>query len=297
VLTEKQLTARRAGIGGSDAPAVCGVDQYRQPLDVYLEKTGESDPEDLSDKESVQWGNLMEDLVAREWARRSGLSVRRSNMTMVHPDFNFMLGHIDRKIVGRREGLEIKTRGVFAASDYGRDGTDEVRDSDLVQCAHYMSVTGWDAWNMAVLVGGQELRTFRIPRNENMIESILEAEFLFWDRVKRLVPPDLEFTHRSTERLLGKLYPGTNGQRVMLPIDALALKAELDDENAKASAAQKRAKELRLRLRDMIGNNAVGMLPDGSGGWTRKLIQRARYTVEPKEYWDVRYSKKLGGES
>ena len=34
---------RTEGIGGSDVGAICGVNNYKTPLDVYMEKIGEKD--------------------------------------------------------------------------------------------------------------------------------------------------------------------------------------------------------------------------------------------------------------
>jgi len=41
-------------------------------MDVWLEKTGEFEDEP-SDNEKMYWGNILEDVVAREFSNRSGL--------------------------------------------------------------------------------------------------------------------------------------------------------------------------------------------------------------------------------
>lgn len=38
---EDWLRERRTGIGGSDAGAICGLNPYSSPMDVYLDKTSE----------------------------------------------------------------------------------------------------------------------------------------------------------------------------------------------------------------------------------------------------------------
>lgn len=292
MLTVEQLEERMSGIGGSEAPAVAGIDTYRQPLDVWMEKTKRQPPADLSDKEQVLWGNLLEDLVAREWARRGEHGIRRNNLTMRHPDFPQMLAHIDRKVVGERAGLEVKTRGTFAASDYGPNGTDQVKETDIIQCQHYMGVTGYPVWHMAVLVGGQELRSYVIPRDQGLIDSLIDVEYEFWRKVQADEQPDLIYAHQSTDELLKRLYPGSNGQQVMLPPEAVLLHQRLDKLNKQKSAAEKEAKALRRQLQDMQGEAAIGLLPDGSGGFGRKQAERKGYTVEPTTYWVFRFSAK-----
>ena len=44
---EEWLAIRKKGIGGSDAGAICGLNPYASPMNVYLDKTTEeSDSED-----------------------------------------------------------------------------------------------------------------------------------------------------------------------------------------------------------------------------------------------------------
>ena len=40
------LSVRAQGIGGSDAGAIMGLNKYKGPMAVYLEKTGQVEPED-----------------------------------------------------------------------------------------------------------------------------------------------------------------------------------------------------------------------------------------------------------
>jgi predicted phage-related endonuclease len=55
---------------------------------------------------------------------------------------------------------------------------------------HYLAVTGWDAWHVAVLIAGNDFRTFKIHRDEEMIEDLIKREQEFWDSVMRKVEPE-----------------------------------------------------------------------------------------------------------
>ena len=76
-LTAEHLAARKRGIGGSDAPAVLGVSPWRTPLDVYLDKTDQSDPVETT--EAMEWGSRLEDQIAAAAAERLGVRMRRRN--------------------------------------------------------------------------------------------------------------------------------------------------------------------------------------------------------------------------
>lgn len=292
MLTDKQLEARMTGVGGSEAAAVCGIDPYRQRLDVWLEKVQGIRDETIGNKEVVRWGNLLEDTVAMEWGERHGVKVRRSNSVLSHPDLPWMLGNIDRRVTGSKQGLEVKTRGTFAAEDYGPSGTDQVKDTDVMQCQHYMAVTGWGVWHMAVLIGGQELRSYTIPRDDGLIDDLIHVEREFWESVERKERPPMDYRHRGASDLIKRLYPATNGEIIDLGYKGENLYREMEDLKTIRGNAEKRIDALQNELRDMLGESAGGTII-GGGGWRRKLVQRKGYEVKPSEYFDVRFSKKL----
>ena len=54
------LQARSGRIGGSDASAVVGMNPYKNNVELWMEKTGQIIPEDISDKPYVQYGTQAE---------------------------------------------------------------------------------------------------------------------------------------------------------------------------------------------------------------------------------------------
>ena len=79
-----------------------------------------------------------------------GLPVRQCAVTKYHPEFKFMRANIDGKIQGVEEGVEFKNRGHFQGIRYGEEGTDQVLDSELLQCLWYLMITGWQRWHLVV---------------------------------------------------------------------------------------------------------------------------------------------------
>ncbi len=60
---EEWLEHRKPFLGGSDASAVIGVNGWKSNVDLFLEKTGQSIPEDISDKPNVQFGINAEPII------------------------------------------------------------------------------------------------------------------------------------------------------------------------------------------------------------------------------------------
>ena len=76
---EEWLNERRTGIGGSDAAAVMGLNPWKSPLDVYLDKTGQL--MESPDNPALYWGRVLEEVVAREYSLRT----RKSPKKKPHP--------------------------------------------------------------------------------------------------------------------------------------------------------------------------------------------------------------------
>ena len=72
---EEWLELRKQGIGGSDAGAIMGVHPYKGAFGVWADKKGYS--EAVEDNEAMRQGRDLEDYVARRFAEKTGLTVRR----------------------------------------------------------------------------------------------------------------------------------------------------------------------------------------------------------------------------
>ncbi len=195
---------RRTGLGGSDMGAVLGLSQYRTPYQVWMEKTGRAEP--FNGNLQTRFGTYAEEFVAREYCERTGHRVQRFNTMLRHRSAP-VIGHVDRlvvppgaKIASYRHqirtnlGLEAKTAHALAASrgdQWGDDGTDQVPEPYLVQCAVYMALTECEYWDLACLFGNSDFRVYHLTRNNDLESMILEEAARWWrDHVVADVPPD-----------------------------------------------------------------------------------------------------------
>lgn len=180
------LRYRKQGIGGSDAGAVCGLNPYRTAICVYQDKIS-ADTEDI-DNEAMRQGREFEDYVARRFTEATGKKVRRANAMFYDENNPFMLADVDRMVVGENAGLECKTASPFMA-DKWKDGN--IPMSYQIQCHHYMSVCNADAWYIAVVIYGREFKFYKIERDQQVIDDLIQIEKDFWENhVLRKAMPD-----------------------------------------------------------------------------------------------------------
>ncbi len=214
-MNERQqwLEQRRTGIGGSDVSAILGLNKFKTALDLYRDKRGETDLDD-GQSEPAYWGTVLEDVVADEYARREGRTVQRVNTMMRHPSHDFAIANIDRavvrdgkrarwngvKLLGTDRILECKTANGFAAQQWGEPGSDYVPQPYLVQCQWYMAITDTARTDLAVLIGGQDFRVYRIPRDDELIDILLTEAAAFWQRVQDGIPPDPQSEAEARQR-------------------------------------------------------------------------------------------------
>lgn len=293
---EQWLEARRKGIGGSDAAAIAGLNKWKSPVQVYLEKIRQA-PEDeayvvdsngafVSGNEAAYWGNKNEDKVAEEFALRSGLKVRRRNAILQHPEHEWMIANVDRLIVGERTGLECKT-----ASEYMKDAwkDDEVPAPYLIQCQHYMAVTGYDAWWIAVLIGGNKFVYKKIDRDDELIGYLIDIERDFWENhVVKRVPPAFDGSNASSD-LLKVLYPDAEPEsETELPSEADELIDQWEKAKEDEKEAAERRKEAENKLKGLLGEFETGLTSEHIVTWksitSNRLDSRKLRKDKPEIY-------------
>ena len=176
------LRERQKGIGGSDAPAlILSPEQYRykRPEDVLADKVNPI-LEEEEERLCCRIGHELEPLCAELFTEVTGLRVRTDRRHFVHPEHPFMVGNIDRKIVGRCWGLECKTTSAFNDKKF----TETTYPPEyFVQVQHYLAVTGWEKWYLSVIVLNFRHLVYEVPRDEEFIKVLIQRESDFWEEV------------------------------------------------------------------------------------------------------------------
>jgi putative phage-type endonuclease len=190
MLTDKQIEARKAGIGASEAAIVMGLNKFMSPYQLWCIKVGLDKQQDLSDVPQVHWGSVHEESIAQQYAKVTEQKVRKLSQTLYHKDYPFVLCHIDRKIEGKRKLLECKF-AMYHNNDWGPDGSDIVPLSYIIQVQYQLAITGYAEADLAVLISGWDFRIYHFKRDEMLINRILEDVKRFWHCVENKIEPEL----------------------------------------------------------------------------------------------------------
>jgi putative phage-type endonuclease len=278
------LAAREFGLGSSDASVVLGLNPYKSRLQLWGEKIKLIPPDDLSENEAVEWGKILEPVIAAKYEKKLGrrlIDLGRHTI-FAHPRHPWMKASLDRII----EPIDDRGRGICEIkSTSDRNAilwAEEAPVLPQVQIQHQFAVTGFTWGSLAVLIGGQQFRYMDVERNEDFIAYLIEEEQKFWEMVKNGIQPEPDASD-SAKEALRKLYPRDTGEVIALP-DEIAAWAE---RRRKALEILKRADEdIKLaenHIKAAMKDATKGLFPDGTG-FTYKLQRRGSFTVKATEF-------------
>lgn len=294
---EKWMAARRQGIGASDAAKILGESRFSDPVGLWMVKTGRAE-EEITNEEAVEFGNILQPVVANVFAKKTGRMVRNpagaKGGTFVlhqHPEFSFLQASLDyEQLAPDRPGigaLEIKTGHFYTTSRWDNG---EAPDEYLIQLQHQLGVTGYQWGSLAVLLGNQDFRWLDVERDDEFIELLFEVEKEFWEHVLNDTPPSPRGPLSSDA--LAKLYRTGNGETIILPGEFVDIDEEYQRIKEQLSELGKREKELKGKLQAAIGEATFGVVPGGRATYSWKEVNKRSYTVEATTYRELRRKEK-----
>jgi predicted phage-related endonuclease len=186
------IEKERVGIDGLDLCAIMGVSKNKGPNDVYLRKIlfDDSLPRKKDMSEAAYWDCTINEMNAKEFSIRSGKKVRKGNKQLVDEEYNFMVGNIDRRIVGENSILICKSENAFFPVEWNGE---ELPAAYVLESQHYMRIAKADKCIIASLIGCKKFVYKEVLRDEDMINMIVEIEKDFWfNNVLKKVPPKMD---------------------------------------------------------------------------------------------------------
>ncbi len=292
---EQWVAARRDSIGGSDAATVLGLNPYSSPYALWAEKTGAVVPEDISDKECVRLGTYLEEYVAQRFAQETGKKVRRENFILKNADYPFAHANVDRLLVGERAGLECKTTSELNMRRF-RGG--EYPANYYCQCMHYMAITGYPKWYLAVLIGNREFLIFEILRDEDEITALMDAERQLWELVESKTPPPVDGS-KATGDTLEAMYPDVEETIDLTPVcddlrQYLAMKAQMKELDTQLQTLANRIKEyMGSASRGEYGGCIVNWKEYSSSRFDKALFQKQNPDIDLTSYNKTTVSRRF----
>ena len=201
---DKWLAERQCGLGGSDVAVILGLSKYKSPYELWLEKTGRAEP--FKGNDATHWGQRLEDVIADEYADRTGMQLHTCP-TLNNSEYFWLFGSPDRIVTTKDDQntptaiLEIKTTRRNTATNEIDDNGDTVmlwgpgnkyingklavQDSQvpmeyILQVHVYMLLTGVRTCDLAVLMQTSDYRVYTIDFDEDIADEIVTKSQEWW---------------------------------------------------------------------------------------------------------------------
>lgn len=200
---EEWLEHRHNYIGGSDASCIVGMNPYKSNVELWEEKTGQREAEDISEKPYVKYGTEAEphlrSLFALDFPEYAVGYIENNSIT--NTDYPWAAASLDgiliEKATGRKGILEIKTTNILQSMQKEK-WNGRIPDNYYTQVTHYLAVTGFD---FAILTAQltsryegmiyKQTKNYMIERREDEISYLMDEERKFWECVKQNKQPAL----------------------------------------------------------------------------------------------------------
>lgn len=261
---------RAEGIGASEIAAVVGLSPFESPFSLWHRKKGNLPGADPAN-ELFYWGHALEPLVAEKFAAlHPEFAVERFG-TYRSVEREWQIANIDRSLHSVADGfsvLEIKTTRF--GDGYGSTGGDQIPVHVRCQVMQQMDVFSAPyAW-VAVLIGGNEYREYRIDFDEADAAALREAGAAFWTSLETDDEPPIDASF-ETFQAVRDLHPAIDGSDVEVNPALYGRYAVTKADADAATAAHRQAKSELLAAignarRAVIGGIPVLRRQPGRGG-------------------------------
>jgi putative phage-type endonuclease len=266
------LEFRRKGIGGSDASVICGINKYKSPVELWLEKTGQLPHQEAG--EAAYWGTQLESLARSEVTKRTGIEAVRENKILQHEEYPFMLANLDglckHPIYGKCV-FEAKTACAYKAGEWD---CDSIPDEYMLQVQHYIAVTGCMGAYIAVLIGGNTFRWKFVERDDELISMLIQLESGFWKCVESNTPPPLDGSEASAKFLNERFPESGPSSKVELPDNAGELIRQYDSACEQLEKLTEKKQEAENLLKEILGGNESGISGNRIITWKSVIQER-----------------------
>lgn len=269
------LALRNNYIGGSDAASVIGLNKWKSPYQLWLEKTNQVQPADLSSNMKVWFGKRAEEMVAERFTLDEKKKVRRTGV-YVNDKYPWACASIDRMLVGENSFLECKTSSGFTKDQWSEG---EIPDNYYIQVLHYMTIMEMQYCYIACLFDNcSDYIVRKVDFNQKDAEALMKAEKTFYyNNIVEGKEPALDGSLSCTEAITNRYKGGIDEAIEIQKAEEYAKKLEELEEiekNIKLSKA-----EYQNNIKNLLGDNENGFSQNYKFSW--KTIA-GRKTIDSK---------------
>jgi len=263
--------------GASDAAAAVDQSPYSSPLQLYLEKRGEFEAEFSEvQRRRMEEGHIFERATVDLYEIRTKQKTVRNLPMFFHPVLPFMAATPDgvakenpetaEEICPDDTAVEAKLtsfrmidKSGIDENKFGEAGTDAIPTQYLFQAQQQLAVLGLQRCDLPVYA--DEFRIYFIDRNDDLIEQIESAEKELAERIVAGDPPEPNWQHSGTVRVLGQMHGFEVGKVVTFDDEALKLWQRYQRLGELKKKIEEQRETAKAKLLHIFGPAELGRVP------------------------------------
>lgn len=227
-------------------------------VEAIMTKQGKHTPEDISDREAVRMGHVMQPLIGKLAQDKLGIELKDADYALSHPKEAWLRSHFDFITVDGTHLVEAKNYNSNVRKKFDVEAN-RVPQADYAQCLHEAVVHNVSKVSLAVLFGGQELQIFQFDFTDQEKDDFIKTSAQYWSFVQTDQVPTPETVDQA--KLLYQLGTDEVITATQQVEQAIAYLRHVKDQ---ISAAEKEAEKVELQIRNLMGNKGEIRAVDGT---------------------------------
>ena len=277
---ETWLKLRKKGIGGSDASNILNLNPYRSSVNVYMEKIDENI--EIKSNMKMILGEKLEEFVAKEFCNQTGKKVRNLNGILRNHKYPYAIANLDKVVVSENAFLECVVNNTYLKKEWSQEVTKHYQ----IQCYQYMAVTGASHCYVCALIGNEEIKIYKLDRDQELIDYIMEKEEEFWK--KYILGDDIPLPDGSEDysKFLKNRYKNIEKKPLNLFIESNKL-SKLDTLNDMLKEIKLEKSKIEQEIQQEMKDHEVAFIGDRKITWkwqSRTTLDSKRLK---KDYPDI----------
>lgn len=245
---ETFLLDRKLGIGGSEIAPIMKLSPYSTPLDVYRDKMN---PEIIYEEESedLKRGARVEKYILQEYCEVNSCTLETNLPPFIDPEYPFMRGNIDAKVVSQNVIVEAKsTKCPIAKWEEG------IPEYYRTQVAYYAMLSNADRVDVPVLFSNWQYACFTYWRDLEYEARIRQAVIDFWNNhIVAGIPPA-----PSNPAELQEVYPKLETAKTIKADSGIREKVNLWQEiSLRRRELEKQEEKLKIEIQNFMGDAGI----------------------------------------
>lgn len=277
--------AREGCLGGSEIAAVVGTSPWTSRYTMWHRKAGRITEE--PENESMNWGKRLEGPICERWWEDYPEMIPMAGGTYRNSERPWQIANPDLLVAETVDGepsalLEVKTADAYSSWEWGKSGTDLYPPYYRDQVQWYLDVFGLPMAYVAVLIGGNDFRTYEVKYDAERAGWLRQQGEAFMQSIRDGIPPALDGSE-STYQSVRELHPDIDhGAEIELEAEQwLGLVAAKEAHESAVSALNLAKSQLldymgAARIGTFIGTRVIRREARGEGRPFLKFIPQPK---------------------